>query len=70
MIPPSPPRPNRRSTRPRRFGTVLENVVMDPVTRTLDFDSAVLTENTRGAYPIEYIDNIAPGGVGGHPRVS
>jgi phosphoenolpyruvate carboxykinase (ATP) len=52
----------------RRFGTVLENVVMDPVTRALDFDSAALTENTRGAYPIEYIDNIAPGGVGGHPE--
>lgn len=52
----------------RRFGTVLENVVIDPVTRELDLDSAVLTENTRGAYPIEFIDNVAPGGVGGHPE--
>jgi phosphoenolpyruvate carboxykinase (ATP) len=52
----------------KRFGTVLENVVIDPVTRALDFDSAALTENTRGAYPIEFIDNIAPGGVGGHPE--
>ncbi|MDA1093779.1 MAG: phosphoenolpyruvate carboxykinase [Acidobacteria bacterium] len=52
----------------RRFGTVLENVVIDPVTRAIDFDNATLTENTRGAYPIEFIDNAAPGGVGGHPR--
>ncbi|MDP2390420.1 MAG: phosphoenolpyruvate carboxykinase, partial [Acidobacteriota bacterium] len=51
----------------RRFGTVLENVVMDPGTRVLDFDDASLTENTRGAYPIEFIDNHAPLGSGGHP---
>jgi phosphoenolpyruvate carboxykinase (ATP) len=52
----------------RRFGTVLENVVMDPATRTLDFDDASLTENTRGAYPIEFIDNAVPSGSGGHPQ--
>ena len=52
----------------RRFGTVLENVVMDPGTRALDFDDASLTENTRGAYPIEFIDNHAPSGTGGHPK--
>ncbi len=52
----------------KRFGTVLENVAVDPVTRELDLDSATLTENTRGAYPIEFIDNVAPGGVGGHPE--
>ncbi len=52
----------------RRFGTVLENVVMDPGTRVLDFDDASLTENTRGAYPIEFIDNHAPSGSGGHPK--
>ena len=52
----------------RRFGTVLENVVIDPATRAIDFDDASLTENTRGAYPIEFIDNAAPGGVGGHPQ--
>ena len=52
----------------RRFGTVLENVVIDPVTRAIEFDNASLTENTRGAYPIEFIDNAAPGGMGGHPR--
>jgi phosphoenolpyruvate carboxykinase (ATP) len=51
----------------RRFGTVLENVVIDPVTRTLDLDASTFTENTRAAYPIEFIDNAVPGGQGGHP---
>ncbi len=50
-----------------RFGTVLENVVIDPDLRELDFDSQKLTENTRAAYPIEYIDNAMIPGVGGHP---
>ncbi|MBA3270761.1 MAG: phosphoenolpyruvate carboxykinase [Acidobacteria bacterium] len=52
----------------RRFGTVLENVVMDPGTRRLSLDDASLTENTRGAYPIDFIDNAVPSGVGGHPE--
>ncbi len=52
----------------RRFGTVLENVVLDPDTRILDLDSAQHTENTRAAYPIEFIDNAVLGGQGGHPR--
>ena len=52
----------------RRFGTVLENVVMDPATRALNLDDASLTENTRGAYPIEFIDNAVPSGTGGHPK--
>ena len=52
----------------RRFGTVLENVVIDPGTRRPNFDDISLTENTRGAYPIEFIDNAAPGGMGGHPQ--
>ncbi len=52
----------------RRFGTVLENVVIDPATRVLDFDDGSLTENTRGAYPIEFIDNAVPTGTGGHPQ--
>ena len=51
----------------RRFGTVLENVVIDPATRTLNLDDASLTENTRGAYPIDFIDNAVPSGMGGHP---
>ncbi|EEP76347.1 phosphoenolpyruvate carboxykinase [Uncinocarpus reesii 1704] len=40
-----------------RFGSVLENVVFNPETRVVDYDDATLTENTRCAYPIEYIDN-------------
>ncbi len=51
----------------RRFGTVLENVVLDLATRGLDLDDASLTENTRGAYPIGFIDNAIPSGMGGHP---
>jgi len=52
----------------QRFGTVLENVVLDPATRVIDFDDSSLTENTRGAYPIEFIDNAVLEGVGGHPQ--
>jgi phosphoenolpyruvate carboxykinase (ATP) len=52
----------------RRFGTVLENVVIDPLTRALNFDDASLTENTRGAYSIECIDNAVLEGIGGHPE--
>ena len=52
----------------QRFGTVLENVVVDPETRALDLDDASLTENTRGAYPIAFIDNAVASGTGGHPQ--
>jgi phosphoenolpyruvate carboxykinase (ATP) len=52
----------------RRFGTVLENVAMDAATRELDLDDASLTENTRGAYPIDFISNSVASGMGGHPR--
>ena len=52
----------------RRFGTVLENVVVDPETRVLDLDDERFTENTRAAYPIAFIDNAVPSGQGGHPR--
>jgi phosphoenolpyruvate carboxykinase (ATP) len=52
----------------RRFGTVLENVVVDPDTRVLDLDDARFTENTRAAYPIAFIDNAVPSGQGGHPQ--
>ena len=51
----------------QRFGTVLENVVVDPVTRMLDLDSAAITENTRASYPIHFIPNHVAGGLGGHP---
>ena len=52
----------------RRFGTVLENVVMDPVTRRLDFDDASLAENSRGAYPIDFIPNSSTENMGPVPR--
>ncbi len=52
----------------RRFGTVLENVAIDPASRRLDLDSAAKTENTRAAYPITHIPHADPWGVGGHPR--
>jgi phosphoenolpyruvate carboxykinase (ATP) len=52
----------------RRFGTILENVVMDQATRRIDLDDASLTENTRGAYPIGHLPNIVPGGRAGHPQ--
>ena len=49
------------------FSTVLENVVFDETTRRLDVDSEAKTENTRSAYPLEFIPNIVPGSKGGHP---
>ncbi len=51
----------------RMFGTVLENVVLDPVTRVPDFDNDKITENTRASYPIHFIPNHLPSGMGGHP---
>ncbi len=50
------------------FGTVLENVVLDPTTRAVDFDLDRITENTRACYPIHYIPNFQPTGAGGHPK--
>lgn len=50
------------------FGTVLENVVLDPNSRKVDFASQALTENTRASYPLHYIRNHVPGGRGGHPK--
>jgi phosphoenolpyruvate carboxykinase (ATP) len=52
----------------KRFGTVLENVVMDPVTRQLDLDDASLAENSRGAYPIDFIPNSSDENMGGVPK--
>ncbi|HUL49666.1 MAG TPA: phosphoenolpyruvate carboxykinase (ATP) [Gemmatimonadales bacterium] len=52
----------------RMFGTLLENVVVDPATRALDLDSAAITENTRASYPISFIPNHVPSGSAGHPR--
>jgi len=52
----------------RRFGTILENVVFDPVTRLIDLDDDTLTENTRASYPLEFIDNALPEKRAGHPK--
>jgi phosphoenolpyruvate carboxykinase (ATP) len=51
----------------RRFGTILENVDMDPETRALDLASDRFTENTRGAYPLEFIANTSPTGLADQP---
>ncbi len=52
----------------QRFCTVLENVVMDPLTRELDLDDGRYTENTRAAYPIDYIPNASRTGMAPHPK--
>ena len=52
----------------KRFGTVLENVVMDEVTRELDFDDNSLAENSRGAYPIDFIPNSSEKNMGPLPK--
>ena len=51
-----------------RFGSVVENVVVDPDTRTEDYDDDSITENTRVAYPVDFIPNALIPGIGGHPR--
>src|SRR5438067_3031578 len=51
-----------------RFGTVLENVVIDPHTRELDLDDDSLTENTRAAFPLSYIPGVDLSGIAGHPE--
>jgi phosphoenolpyruvate carboxykinase (ATP) len=51
-----------------RFGSVLENVILDPVTRQPDYFNVQLTENTRAAYSIDFIENAVISGVGSHPR--
>ena len=51
-----------------RFGTVLENIGVDRKSREEDYTDRVITENTRAAYPLEYIDNYVPSGQGGHPK--
>lgn len=51
-----------------RYGSVLENVVMDGETRLLNYDDASLTENTRAAYPVNFIPNARIPGVGNHPK--
>jgi phosphoenolpyruvate carboxykinase (ATP) len=51
-----------------RFGAVLENVVFDPVSRVPDYDDGSKTENTRSAYPLDFIPNASRSGRAGHPK--
>lgn len=51
-----------------RFGTVLENVILDEKTRLADFDDGRLTENTRSCYPLDFISNASELGTAGHPN--
>ena len=51
----------------RRFGTVLENVAIDPETRRIDLDDDRLTENTRASYPIDFIPRSIESGTGAQP---
>jgi phosphoenolpyruvate carboxykinase (ATP) len=50
------------------FGTVLENVVLDPATKKVRFADQSITENTRASYPLDYIKHHVPGGRGSHPK--
>jgi phosphoenolpyruvate carboxykinase (ATP) len=52
----------------KRFGTILENVPFDPITRQIDLDDDSLTENTRASYPLDFIANAVPEKKAGHPK--
>ena len=52
----------------QKFGTILENVPFDPVTRQIDLDDDSITENTRASYPLEFITNAVPEKKAGHPK--
>ncbi len=51
-----------------RFGAILENVAFDPITRVPDYDDQSKTENTRSAYPLDFIPNASRTGCAGHPK--
>ena len=52
----------------KKFGTILENVPFDPVTRFIDLEDESITENTRASYPLEFIANAVPEKKAGHPK--
>ena len=52
----------------QRFGTILENVVFDPISRKIDLDDESITENTRASYPLDYIEHAIPEKMAGHPK--
>ena len=51
-----------------RFGSILENVIVDPWTRAIDYSDGAITENTRATYPVDHIRGHVVSGAGGHPR--
>ena len=51
-----------------QFGTILENVTMNPVSRTVNYEDGSKTENTRSSYPVTHLENIESDGVAGHPQ--
>lgn len=51
----------------RRYGTILENVIYDPVSRQIDLNDDTRTENTRASYPLDFIGNAIPEKMAGHP---
>jgi phosphoenolpyruvate carboxykinase (ATP) len=53
----------------RKFGTILENVSVDSLSRRIDLDDDSLTENTRAAFPITHLEHADPSGVAGHPKI-
>lgn len=52
----------------RRYGTILENVIYDPITRQIDLNDDTRTENTRASYPLDFINNAIPEKMAGHPQ--
>ena len=52
----------------RRYGTILENVIYDPITRQIDLNDDTRTENTRASYPLDFIKNAIPEKMAGHPK--
>jgi phosphoenolpyruvate carboxykinase (ATP) len=52
----------------QRFGTILENVILNPATREIDLADDTITENTRASYLLSALDNYEPSGMGGHPK--
>jgi phosphoenolpyruvate carboxykinase (ATP) len=62
------PRAEPQIVRAPRFGSILENVVLDPWTRAIDYDDDTITENTRATYPVSNMRGHVASGMGGHPR--
>ena len=59
---------SRKSGMPFALAAVYENVVLEPDSREPDYADDSLTENTRAAYPVDFIDNVVESGMGGQPK--